>query len=129
MRSRRRLSHLEDHEFLKELTAIDGKVAGLLNEPSMWSTFMPMLRSDFLATESYLHIQKNGTDLRLHTPTLLLWGREDGEANHFEVDAWKHWFSHIKGPVAMAGDHFYLIQDPNAFLDCIYQFWVSSCAS
>lgn len=127
LRSRRRLSHLEDRAFLEELAVIGGNAAGLLNEPSMWSTFMPMLRSDFSATESYWHVQEPVTDLRLRTPALLVWGREDEEANRSEVDAWKHWLSHVQGMVAMAGDHFYIVRHPAPFLDCIYQFGVSSC--
>jgi len=127
LRGRRRISHLEDRAFLEELAAIGGNASGLLNEPSMWSTFMPMLRSDFLVTEGYWYPQEPTPDQRLQTPALLLWGREDEEAHRSEVDAWKNWLRHAQGPVAMAGDHFYIVRNPVSFLDCTYQFGVASC--
>jgi thioesterase component of yersiniabactin synthetase len=127
LRGRRRISHLEDRAFLEELAAIGGNASGLLNEPSMWSTFLPMLRSDFLATEGYWHPRKPPPDQRLQTPALLVCGYEDEEVHHSEVDAWKSWLCHAQGPAAMAGDHFHIVQDPMPFLNCTYQFGATAC--
>lgn len=127
LRGRRRISHLEDRAFLEELAAIGGNASELLNEPSMWSTFMPMLRSDFLVTEGYWYPQGPASDQRLQTPALLLWGREDEEARRSEVGAWKSWLCHVQGPVAMAGGHFYIVRNPMFFLDCTYRFGTAFC--
>lgn len=55
LHGRRLISHLEDRAFLEQLVAIGGNAQELLNEPGLWPVFMPMLRADFKATESYWH--------------------------------------------------------------------------
>lgn len=118
-RGRRLISHLEDRAFVEQLFAIGGGTEELLNRPSLWPVFMPLLRADFKATESYWHPQKLVADRRLQTPVLLIYGNADQEAWRSEVDAWKSWLSDSKGPVATAGDHFYATRRPRAFLEHI----------
>ncbi|CKG97962.1 MULTISPECIES: thioesterase II family protein [Pseudomonadota] len=119
LHGRRLISHLEDRAFLEQLVAIGGNAQELLNEPGLWPVFMPMLRADFKATESYWHPQKPGERRRLQTPTLLIYGSADQEAWRSEVEAWKSWLSDVDGPVAIAGEHFYVTRRPRAFLEHI----------
>lgn len=116
LRSRRLLSHLEDAAFIEQLRAIGGCSPELANEPSLWPVFMPMLRADFQSTEGYWHAQAPPAGGRLQTPALLLYGSRDEEAYAAEVEAWEAWLGHVRGPLAIAGDHFYVIQRPRAFL-------------
>jgi thioesterase component of yersiniabactin synthetase len=114
LESRRQLSHLNDYDFVQALSEIGGCDKQLLNNPSLLTLFMPLLRADFQATETYLHpLPTPGTVLQ--TPTLLLYGRQDQEAWQDEVAAWKIWFADVDGPFAIAGDHFYPILRPRAF--------------
>ncbi|VUZ23595.1 Thioesterase PikA5 [uncultured Comamonas sp.] len=119
LQGRRLISHLEDRAFLEQLVAIGGSAQELLNEPGLWPVFMPMLRADFRATESYGLPQALAADRQLQTPALLIYGSADQEAWNSEVDAWKSWLCDAKGPVAIAGDHFYATRRPRAFLEHI----------
>lgn len=119
MKGRRLLSHLEDHAFLEQLAAIGGNAQELLNEPGLWPVFMPMLRADFNATESYGLSQELAPARQLRTPTLLIYGSADQEAWQSEVDAWKSWLCDAQGPIAIAGDHFYVTRRPRAFVEHI----------
>lgn len=119
LQGRRLISHLEDRAFLEQLVAIGGSAPALLNEPGLWPVFMPMLRADFKATESYWHPQESGSRRRVQTPALLIYGSADQEAWRSEVDAWRSWLSDTHGPVAIAGDHFYATRRPRACLEHI----------
>jgi len=128
LRGRRPIGHLEDRAFLERLVSIGGCPNELLNDHKLWSMFMPMLRADFLATESYQRVQTPETDRWLQTPTLLVYGVEDEEAWHREVDAWKAWISDVRGPVSIAGDHFYITRRPRAFLEHVRRCFEPSFA-
>ena len=121
LHGRRLISHLEDRAFLEQLAAIGGNAHGLLDEPGLWPVFMPMLRADFKATESYWHPRQRMEGRRLQTPSLLIYGSADQEAWQSEVEAWKSWLSDVEGPVAIAGEHFYVTRRPRAFLEHIRQ--------
>ncbi|THF64784.1 thioesterase [Pseudothauera nasutitermitis] len=128
LRGRRPLSHLEDHAFLEQLAAIGGCAPELLGDPTLWPVFMPMLRADFQATESYWQAQAPVPARRLQTPALLVYGSADEEAWRAEVDAWKAWLCHAQGPVSIAGDHFYVTRRPRAFLEHVGRCFESSLA-
>jgi len=123
----RRISHLEDRAFLEALAAMGGNASELLNEPSLWPMFIPMLRADFLATETYWYPQEPAIEQRLQTPARLVWGREDKEVRRSEIDAWNGWLRHVRESVVMEGDHFHIVRHPLPFLDCIRQFGTTVC--
>ncbi|WP_372157915.1 thioesterase II family protein [Xanthomonas campestris pv. fici] len=115
LRGRRLLSHLDDEDFLSELVDIGGCSPELLSDPGLLALFLPMLRADFRATETYQHPPPSPQQ-RLRTPALLIHGSGDEEARHDEVTAWKDWLHDVEGPVAISGDHFYVTRRPRAFL-------------
>ncbi|ECV1576063.1 yersiniabactin biosynthesis thioesterase YbtT, partial [Salmonella enterica subsp. enterica serovar Typhimurium var. 5-] len=80
----------------------------------LMSLFLPLLRADFDATESY-HYDSPDVCPPLRTPALLLCGSHDREASWQQVDAWRQWLSHVTGPVVIDGDHFYPIQQARSF--------------
>ncbi len=119
LRGRRPLSHLQDQAFLEQLAAIGGCSPELLNDQTLWPVFMPMLRADFRATESYWHAKPPEASGRLQTPSLLVFGSADDEAWRSEVEAWSSWLNDVRDLVSIAGDHFYVIRRPRAFLEHI----------
>lgn len=119
LKGRRLLSHLHDQEFINQLTAIGGCSETLLNERALWSVFLPMLRADFRATETYWKPNLPEMNQRLDTPTLLVCGTCDEEAWNSEVGAWRSWLSDVRDFISITGDHFYIIRRPNAFLQHI----------
>ncbi|KAA8691149.1 thioesterase [Pseudomonas caricapapayae] len=118
---RRLLSHLDDQRFIEQLVAIGGVSQALLANPDLLALFMPLLRADFQATESY-HRPLHPSRQRLQTPTLLLHGSHDPEADQDEVSAWQHWLCGESQQHVMAGDHFYLTQRPRAFATRVLTF-------
>lgn len=128
LRGRRPISHLDDRAFLAQLVAIGGCAPELVDDPTLWPVFMPMLRADFLATESYWQAPAPAPAGRLQTPALLVYGSADEEAWRTEVEAWSDWLRHAQGPVAIAGDHFYVTRRPRAFLAHIGRCFESSLA-
>ncbi|MFC0708266.1 thioesterase II family protein [Azorhizophilus paspali] len=123
LRGRRLISHREDGAFLEQLVAIGGSAEELLNEPGLWPVFMPMLRADFKATESYGLPQEVASARLIRTPTLLIYGSADQEAWRSEVEAWKAWLCETQGPAAISGDHFYATRRPRAFLEHIRRWF------
>jgi len=119
LRSRRPLSHLTDRAFFEQLIAMGGCAPELLGDSSLWPVFMPMLRADFQATESYWQAEPPAPTRRLRTPTLLICGSADDEASYGEVEAWKRWLLNAQGPAVIAGNHFYVTKRPRAFVEHI----------
>ncbi len=118
---RRLLSHLDNQRFIEQLVAIGGCSEELLADRDLLMLFMPLLRADFQATESY-HRLLDPQRQRLRTPTLLLHGSHDPEADAEEVAAWSQWLCGDHQQHAMAGDHFYLTQRPRAFAARVLDF-------
>lgn len=115
---RRRLSHLDDRAFIDALIAIGGCDPILRDEPALLDLFLPMLRSDFSATEVYHRASPTPC---LATGTLLVCGRDDAEAAPEDVAAWSAWLAAPQAPAMLDGDHFYPTRAPDRFLDLIAQ--------
>lgn len=114
---RRRLSHLDDRGFIEALIAIGGCDPMLRDEPALLDLFLPMLRSDFRATETYRRVPPAPC---LATGTLLVCGRDDAEASAEEVSAWNEWLAAPpQVPTMLDGDHFYPTRTPERFLEVI----------
>ncbi len=77
------------------------------------SLFLPLLRADFYATESY-HYDSPDVCPPLRTPALLC-GSHDREASGSRSMR-RQWLSHVTGPVVIDDNHFYPIQQARSFL-------------
>jgi yersiniabactin synthetase, thioesterase component len=124
--SRRRLSHRDDQDFISELISIGGCDPLIQEQKSLLTPFLPMLRSDFLATESY-HRDHAKNRKKLNTPVLLIYGTNDAEANKEEVSAWSQWIDEYRIH-EIAGDHFYVTQRPQAFASKAVEFYFQTVA-
>jgi len=118
LQGRRLLSHLDDDAFVEQLIEIGGSGEGLLSDPALRAIFLPMLRADFAATETYRRTPA-AAHPPLDTPALLVYGSRDVEASRAEVAAWRDWLRDANDPVTIAGDHFYVTRRPRAFLSQI----------
>ncbi|WP_019448444.1 alpha/beta fold hydrolase [Cupriavidus sp. BIS7] len=122
---RRRLCHLADQPFIDALVDIGGCDAALRDDPALLAQFLPLLRADFLATESYALFNTQADTQAppriIQTRTLLIHGTHDTEASPDEVRAWLPWLARPLGVAAMAGDHFYIPRRPRALLKLLRQ--------
>lgn len=115
-KSRTRLSNLEDTAFLEGVIAIGGCNDNVKNNPSILDIFLPLLRADFAATETY---ERDDIKKIIRTPTVLISGRADKEASPEEVMTWKPWLHQLVTSIELPGDHFYPTRDPERFLSRI----------
>lgn len=99
---------------LKPRTRLSGRM--VKNNPLILEIFMPMLRGDFSATESY---GRDDMKRLIQTPTMLMSGEDDQEALTAEVLAWTPWLYRLVRSVTFPGDHFYPTRDPEGFLSHI----------
>ncbi|UYH51621.1 thioesterase domain-containing protein [Candidatus Kirkpatrickella diaphorinae] len=113
---RTKLSGHDDAKFLELLVAIGGCNDMVKNNPLVLEIFMPMLRADFSATESY---GRDDMKRLIQTPTMLMSGEDDQEALVTEVLAWTPWLHSLVRSVTFPGDHFYPMRDPEGFLSHI----------
>lgn len=117
--SRRKLSHLNNDDFIDELIAIGSGSPVLKQHPELLPMFMPMLRADFLATENYYYPVRPSEGRLKHTSCVLVYGESDPEAWKSEVMAWHTWLtsqhSEIR-TISISGDHFYITANPELFL-------------
>ncbi|MDO6525091.1 thioesterase domain-containing protein [Motilimonas sp. 1_MG-2023] len=120
LKSRRTLSHLNDHDFVEQLVEIGSGSPVLKEHPELLALFLPMLRADFAATDAYLTLQGSSPKLS-HTPCTLLFGEQDPEAWSSEVVAWKEWHSRpeMTSISSLPGDHFYITTQPTLFIQSV----------
>jgi surfactin synthase thioesterase subunit len=100
-----RLHDGSDAEFINSLQELNGLPAELLDQPAVMHLFLPVLRADFEAGETYRY-SADGSPL--HIPILALAGLEDplvsreriaGWASHTDVSFQSQYFP---------GDHFFI---------------------
>jgi len=118
LQGHRLLSHLDDNSFIQQLVKIGGISEELLRDSVFLKIFLPMLRADFQTTESYCH-PISSTKQKLSTPALLIYGSKDQEASKEEVASWSEWLYKSSEPVEMSGEHFYITQQPQIFINHI----------
>lgn len=120
LESRRKLSHLNDQDFVEQLIEIGSGSPVLKQHPELLALFLPMLRADFSATENYLTTQGAAPKLA-HTPCTLMFGEQDPEAWSSEVIAWQDWHScpEMTSVSGLSGDYFYITAQPTQFIQSV----------
>lgn len=119
--SRRKLSLLNNDDFINQLIDIGCGNPILQQNSELLSMFLPMLRSDFYATDNYSNQASPEKRLR-HTPCVLVFGERDPEASESEVAAWYDWLAPQQDEtplISIAGDHFYISSTPEIFLKMV----------
>ena len=104
--------HLSDAAFCDRLRSLNGTPASVLQEPELLTMILPLLRSDFEMSETYLRTSRS----QLECPISVLGGEEDDEVDPAGLEAWRE---ATVGPVSVRmfpGDHFFLQSQKDALL-------------
>jgi surfactin synthase thioesterase subunit len=107
---------LADPEFAEEISQLNGCPPEILENKELLSYFMPILRADFTATESYVYREEG----RLDIPITVITGRDE----LLETGEVRSWQLETKRPVAfhyLPGDHFFILKEPDAVIRIIAQ--------
>jgi surfactin synthase thioesterase subunit len=109
------LHQLDDHQFLDEVIAVYGGVPRqILAEPEFVRRFLPILRADFEAIETY-HCAEEPP---LQSPITVIGGRDDAlEESH--LAAWASQTDSRFSLRMVAGDHFFLQSNQTALLSLL----------
>jgi surfactin synthase thioesterase subunit len=108
-----RIAHLPDEEFLE---AIQQRYAGIpeavLKEPELMELFLPALKADYLAHESFERGQgpelESARKMVVSVPITVFAGVEDGEYLPEHLSRWReHTLAGFEA-YTVAGDHFFL---------------------
>lgn len=113
--NKRRLHHLPEDEFRKEMLEMGGTPKEFFEHPELLEVFLPLLRGDFTLTETYTHPEK---DSPLDCDITVLSGKQDEDTPE-EVEAWR---IHTKGNCDIhyfEGDHFFIHDEIDKVMDIV----------
>lgn len=101
------IHHLPEEAFLDEVAKLGGLPEAVRNEPLMRELFIPILRADFRAVDTW----SAPAEAKLEVPLVILHGRED-EVREEDARAWS---ARTTAPCRFAqleGGHFFLYDHP-----------------
>ncbi|WP_324197967.1 thioesterase II family protein [Nocardia abscessus] len=105
----------DDERLLKEIRNLNGTDERVLNDPEILRPMLTVIRSDYKAVETYMHIQ----GIQLSSPIHAHIGLEDARVCIDEAKAWKE---HTSGRFELhthRGGHFYLAEDDRKLIENI----------
>jgi surfactin synthase thioesterase subunit len=114
-RDHRSLHLRSDREILAEVRRLRGTDTAAIDDPDIREMFIPAVRSDYRAVETYRYDPARLLDC----PVTVLTGDRDPLVTIDEARAWK---GHTTGPtevVVLPGGHFYLVEQSASVLDLI----------
>ena len=97
------IHHLPEPEFLNKLRILNGTAEAVLENTELMELFLPILRADFAAVETYAYFQKP----RLNCPITVLGGLQDDQVNCGDLEAWREQTDNIFSMQMFHGDHFF----------------------
>lgn len=106
---------LPNDEFLQTLRRYNGTPEIVLNNPELMALFLPILRADFTAIETYSY----QPSAPLSCPIVAFGGHSDPQVNPDQLSAWSTQTSDRFRIQLFAGDHFYLNPQRQALLEAI----------
>lgn len=99
-----RLTDLSDEEFVDELKRLNGSPASVFEDAELLQLFLPILRADFHAVDTYHYSPREP----LSCPITTIGGIDDGEFPPNEFDGWRLETSNDFNLRLVPGDHFFL---------------------
>ena len=102
------IRHLPDREFIAELQELGGLPPAVTEDPLMMELFMPILRADLEAVETW-----TPEEWTIGAPLIALRGAED-EVEREDALAWRERTRSVFLFEEMPGGHFFLYEDPAA---------------
>jgi len=112
---KRRLHHLSDAEFKKQLMEMGGTPKEFFEHPELLEVFLPLLKGDFRLTETYVHPPKESP---LQYDITVLNGKQDEDSVE-EVEAWKNHTSKNCDIHHFEGGHFFIHDEPERVVNII----------
>ncbi len=103
-REKNPIGHLPDEDFSRELIKLNGVPQALAEDPDLLRFFLPLLRGDFLLSETYCC----ETVVRVQCPVRVLGGRSDSEAEEKDLLGWRTYNPARFSLRLFDGDHFYI---------------------
>jgi medium-chain acyl-[acyl-carrier-protein] hydrolase len=117
--SRRKPLHtLPDREFRDELKSLGGTPAAVMDNDELMAVFLPTLRADFTAHETYQFVEEPPLDC----PMLAVTGESDNVASPADVEEWRRHTQATFQMQVFAGDHFYLQTQRALLLQLLSRF-------
>lgn len=107
---------LETSEFIQEIKDLDGMPDEILSNEELLQYFEPILRSDFKASETYLH---EGTD-PVNIPITVITGTEE-DMELEEIYLWQKESSYKVDFKQLPGKHFFIFQHIYQIFEIITQ--------
>lgn len=101
------IGHLPEKDFLEGLKGYNGTPTEVLQNKDLIELLLPMIRADFLLSETYRHQENAGL---LRCPILALGSRQDVWLDPAYIDGWSKFTSGSFETQWFEGDHFYLNQ-------------------
>jgi medium-chain acyl-[acyl-carrier-protein] hydrolase len=115
---RKPVHQLSDAAFRDELKHFGGTPTAVVDNDELMAIFLPTLRADFTAHETYQFVDEPPLDC----PMLAVTGADDTVAPPTDIDEWRrHTQAEFQSQV-FAGDHFYLQTQRRQLLHRIAQF-------
>lgn len=113
-----RLHRLPDDELVAEMSRSRGAIpAEVMAEPEMLALFLPVLRADVEALETYRHRQGPP----LSCPVTAYGGRDDPTVTRDQLEAWREVTDGRFGLRIFPGQHFYINTARELFLAALLQ--------
>ena len=98
------IHHLPEPEFINELRSLNGTPESVLENAELMELFLPILRADFAAIETYVYTPKP----RLNSPITVMGGLQDYEVSCEDLEAWREHTNANFSMQMFQGDHFYI---------------------
>jgi medium-chain acyl-[acyl-carrier-protein] hydrolase len=111
--SSEQIHRLSDDDFLEAVARLNGTSAELLNDREAMRTFLPLLRADFEAAETYQY----RAEPQLDCPITVFGGRDDVGAE--ELSAWRDETKSEFRMILLPGHHFFVHTSRDAFLSAL----------
>lgn len=111
------LHRQDDAALIADILRQDADTAGLWANPQLRALFLPTLRSDYQAIETWRPQQLT----RLSAPLDVLLARDDAEVSLEQARAWADLSDHTPDIRLFDGDHFYLKHQPRPVIHHLLQ--------
>jgi medium-chain acyl-[acyl-carrier-protein] hydrolase len=111
------IHHLTEPEFLSELHSLNGTPEAVLENAELMELFLPILRADFAAIETYIYTPKP----RLNCPITVLGGLQDFEVSCENLEAWREQTKANFSIQMFQGDHFFIHSERSTLLQFLNQ--------
>jgi medium-chain acyl-[acyl-carrier-protein] hydrolase len=98
------IHHLTEPKFLNELGRLNGTPRAVLENAELMELFLPVLRADFAAIETYVYTPKPCLDC----PITVLGGLQDFEVSCEDLEAWREQTNGNFSMQMFQGDHFFI---------------------